>query len=153
MPKDRPTATLLTCALTWQRRSVLTSRLCPLPWHLTVTTMLAPVLHQTQALMGHHAGLPLWPPLSSVSHLLPRPHYVLGMQMLLVNLTWAHSGTRGNGVTGPMEGNGDKEERSKADLKVTPLHTCNIGNLLPLSVRGMWPHESASLPSCPFFMR
>nr|CCQ43086.1 alternative protein C12orf51 [Homo sapiens] len=27
--------------------------------------MLAPVLHQTQALMGHHAGLLPWPPLSN----------------------------------------------------------------------------------------
>lgn len=40
----------------------------------------------------------------------PRPHCILGMQMLLVNLTWARSGTRGNGVTDPMKGNGDKEE-------------------------------------------
>lgn len=77
MLKDRPTVTLLTCALTWQRRSALTSRPCHSPWHLTVTTMLAPVLRQTQALMGHHAGLQQWPQPSSVSPVLPPPPLVL----------------------------------------------------------------------------
>lgn len=153
MPKGRPTAMLLTCALTWQRRSVLTLRPCPLPWHLTVTTMLAPVLHQTQALMGHRAGLPLWPPLSSVSQLLPGPHCILGMQMLLVNLTWAHSGTHGNGVTSPMKGNGDKKE-ARQTWKWNPFppsFPSYIGNhSVPC---GMWPREGASLQDCPFFMR
>lgn len=73
MPKARPTATRPTCAQTWRRRSVPTSRPCPLPWHLTVTTMLAPVLRQTRALMGHHVGLQLWPLLSNVSCCLSRP--------------------------------------------------------------------------------
>jgi hypothetical protein len=39
--------------------------------------MLAPVLHQTQALMGRHAGLQQWPQPSSVSLFIASPHPLL----------------------------------------------------------------------------
>lgn len=144
MPKGRPTATPLTCALTWQKRSVLILRPCPLPWHLTVTMMPAPVLHQTQALTGHRVGLQLWPLLSNVSCRLPGPHRFRGMRMLLlleIRLTWARSSAHWERGNRPNERKWGSEGH-EADWTVLFPHT---GSPPLLGAKGLWPCGRASL--------
>lgn len=151
-PKGRPTATPPTCALTWRKRSVLISRPCPSPWHLTVTTMPAPVLHRTRALTGHRVGLQLWPLLSNVSRRLPGPQCLRGMRMpmlLEIPLTWARSGAhweRGNQPSDRKRGSGGR----KADWTVPCPHT---GSPPLLGARGLWPCGRASPKECPLLIR